>query len=61
MTSPDDDGNIVSVENLTVTYRTVYGALRALNGVNLTVGKGESVSIVGESGCGKSTLGLATV
>ncbi|MGA2665547.1 MAG: ABC transporter ATP-binding protein [Nitrososphaerales archaeon] len=61
MTSRDDSNDIVSVENLVITYRTVYGSLQALNGVNFTVARGESVSIVGESGCGKSTLGLATV
>jgi len=61
MTSRDDSNDIVSVENLAITYRTVYGSLQALNGVNFSVAKGESVSIVGESGCGKSTLGLATV
>jgi len=61
MSAPGTGRNIVSVENLAITYRTVYGTLKALNGVNLSVVEGESVSLVGESGCGKSTLGLATV
>ena len=61
MTASGDGGDILSVENLAITYRTIYGPIRALNEVNFTVARGESVSIVGESGCGKSTLGLATV
>jgi peptide/nickel transport system ATP-binding protein len=51
----------LSVQDLSVSYRTVYGTLRALNRVTLAVERGESVSIVGESGCGKSTLGLSIV
>ena len=33
--------------------------LRAVDGVDLTIGRGETFGLVGESGCGKSTLGKA--
>ena len=37
------------------------GDLQAVDGVDLTVGQGETLGLVGESGCGKSTLARAVI
>ena len=46
--------NIIEIRNLKKYYDN--GQTKALNGLNLTIKKGEFVSIIGSSGSGKSTL-----
>jgi oligopeptide/dipeptide ABC transporter ATP-binding protein len=48
--------NILTVSDLSVAYATDTGPVVAVDHVDLEVGRGEFLSIVGESGCGKSTL-----
>ena len=47
---------IIQVADLMKTYRTGEVDVNALNGVSMTINRGEFVSIVGTSGSGKSTL-----
>ena len=47
---------ILKVENLNKTYGKGENKVEALKNINLSVGKGEFVAIVGASGSGKSTL-----
>lgn len=47
---------IIKLEDITKVYRTTEVETTALENVNLTVRKGEFLSIMGPSGCGKSTL-----
>lgn len=47
---------MIQLQKIEKVYRTDTVETQALNGINLTVSKGEFLSIMGPSGCGKSTL-----
>ena len=49
------------IRDLHVQFHTRRGVYKALNGVNLRLGRGEVLGIAGESGCGKTTMGLAVM
>lgn len=48
--------NLLSIENLCLTYQTPSGETQALKDFSLNVSRGEFVSLVGPSGCGKTTV-----
>ena len=49
----------LEIKNLSVQYETDEDIVYALNNVNFTVNKGQTVGLVGETGAGKTTLALS--
>lgn len=48
------DEVIIEIEDLYINFYTKAGVVKAIDGVNLSIIKGETFGLVGESGCGKS-------
>lgn len=48
---------ILEVKNLTKHFKTKRGMLHAVDGINFSVKRGQTLGLVGESGCGKTTVG----
>ncbi|MDY6399122.1 MAG: ABC transporter ATP-binding protein [Synergistales bacterium] len=53
--------NILSVQDLHMSFYTSAGEVKAVNGVSFNVRRGEILGIVGESGSGKSTAMLSII
>ena len=61
MTLPSSSSPLLSIEGLRTVFPTDAGELAAVDGVDLTVRRGQTLGIVGESGCGKSMLSLSVM
>ena len=50
---------LLDIEDLSVSFRTDRGKVRAVSDLSLSVKQGETLAIVGESGSGKSVTALS--
>jgi oligopeptide/dipeptide ABC transporter ATP-binding protein len=57
--STNDRENILEVSNLTTYFFTEDGVVKAVDGVDFDVRRGEVLGLVGESGCGKSVTSFS--
>jgi len=53
------ESNLLNVNNLTVTFKTQEGLVKAVDSLSFNLIEGETLGIVGESGSGKSVTSLA--
>ena len=53
--------NILDIKNLHVQYNTDDAVVHALNGLDLSLKKGEVLGLVGETGAGKTTMALSVL
>ncbi len=49
---------LLSVQDLTMVYKTRKGMVSAIDGVSFNLRRGESMGLVGESGCGKTSVAM---
>ncbi|HEY6400066.1 MAG TPA: ATP-binding cassette domain-containing protein, partial [Blastocatellia bacterium] len=54
--SPVMSSQYLQARGVTIGFDTPKGRFTAVKNINLTIKRGEVVSIIGHSGCGKSTI-----
>lgn len=59
MAEPMTPPPLLELRDLRTYFDTEDGTVKAVDGVNLSIGKGETLGIVGESGCGKSVTAFS--
>jgi peptide/nickel transport system ATP-binding protein len=54
-----DVKNLLEIKNLTCSFQSDEGAVRAVDNVSFSIAEGETLGLVGESGCGKTVTALS--
>lgn len=54
-----DNNSLLDVQKLRTYFHTDEGTIKAVDGVDFSIGRGEALGVVGESGCGKSVTALS--
>ena len=58
---PASEAALLDIRGLKTHFATDDGIVQAVDGVDITVGRGETVCVVGESGCGKTVTALSVL
>lgn len=58
---PQQQTSLLEISRLCVSFSTATGVVTPVDGVSLTVARGETVGLVGESGCGKTMTSMAVM
>jgi len=58
---PASGAPLLDIRGLKIHFTTDDGIVQAVDGVDLTVERGETVCVVGESGCGKTVTALSVL
>ncbi|MFZ9867736.1 MAG: ABC transporter ATP-binding protein, partial [Ilumatobacteraceae bacterium] len=61
MSNVDSQRNLIEIRNLSVTFPSEAGTVRAVRDVSLDIRAGEVLGIVGESGSGKTVMSLSMI
>ena len=56
---PAPNGSLLQIKGLKTWFDTDDGLVHAVDGVDLSISRGETLSVVGESGCGKTVTALS--
>jgi oligopeptide/dipeptide ABC transporter ATP-binding protein len=57
--APEDPDILLEIRDLRTHFKVMDGTVKAVDGVELTLKRGETLGLVGESGCGKSVTALS--
>jgi oligopeptide/dipeptide ABC transporter ATP-binding protein len=59
VTAPQEGDLLLRVQDLRTHFHTENGLVKAVDGVNFAIHRGETLGVVGESGCGKSVTAMS--